>query len=137
MAVNCWDYGTTNGTDTTWSHSWTTTTASTSTGGTYTDWTFPPRRYVVTGLKKWARSHKAALIRLINQETGTGWSIEIWMDGDVDVCNPDIEIIKARQWWQKVKMAASHKDKQLMQEFLDTLPTNVRKALEQKQEQDK
>ena len=138
MAANYWDYIH----DSTTGDDWISyDTASDATGATPHDagirWWYEStttgtqyfRRYIVTGFKNWLKRHRADLTKLINDETDTGWTIEMWMDGDIDVCDPSIEIIKARAWWHKVRARANSRDLAKLDDFYESLPKKVRKAL--------
>src|ERR1051326_182317 len=51
----------------------------------------PPRQLLVTNPKKWTKKTRLAFAELVNRKTRTGWIVTMIIDGEITVCDPNIE----------------------------------------------
>ena len=64
----------------------------------------------------------AALTRLINDETDTGWKIEMWINGDVLITDMDIDIRTLKQWILMVKQHVTPADRAKIDSCFEAIP---------------
>lgn len=77
----------------------------------------PPRRFVVR-LPRWSRGRITAWVKLINEETATGWKVDMVMFGEIIVCDPSIECIKLEQFLPMLMERATAADKKKIKKFV-------------------
>lgn len=104
--VRYWDYSTTS-TSTTQTASWwnsqscssattyTTTSASTGGGGGASTWTcvyyVQPRAYLIDPPDHWDEATLASFVRLVNDETKTGFTVTMVIKGEILITDPHVE----------------------------------------------
>ena len=114
-----WDY--TNTATSTTSGSTTFTNTSSATGGsTYEIYRFY-REFIVTHHPFVTEELRARLTQIVNDETTTIGHVKLWIHGDVDVVDYGIEIRKWDDFLPLLRSAASKKDWEVLQGFLDTV----------------
>jgi hypothetical protein len=124
MAIDYWDYQltTTGSTTTDWSG---TATVSASTGtSTVTTALWPTyvstfRRYIVAAPKSWDRKTRAIFTKLVNDDTDTGFTVDMWIDGDIEITDPTIEKRTMEDFMPLLKHRASEKEKVLISDFFE------------------
>ena len=140
MATNYWDYGfdTTDWTgstaggytgSTTGDYTVLADTTITSTASTTGDWhwipvgttatEYIPRRIVVKAPSWWDVIARANFTKMINEETQTGWKLLMWINGDIDIVDPTVEVRTLRDFIPLLKLRASEEDKDLIDLFMD------------------
>lgn len=130
MAVRYWDYWksstSTSSTSGYWDAWGSGTTSSNSTFSTYTSgvttatWIrFTPREYVVTMPDHWDEAVTATFVRLINDETNTGFTVKMVMQGDVLITDPSIEKRSMEDFAPLLLRKAMGKDHERIQAFFD------------------
>lgn len=110
-------------------------TDSTSTGGTYyitysgANCTasnacgyvcYTPKTYLVKEPARWKQKGKDAFIKLVNDETRTGWKVTMVIKGSVEIIDPNIEVISAKKFAQIMRWNASLEDKVKIDAFAET-----------------
>jgi hypothetical protein len=141
MAPNYWDYQTTSNTTTgtyytpkIWQSSGTTST----TGGNWTNspttstWGNTDRVYyysvvrvekcLVRPPEHWGEAEIAGFTRLINDETKTGWKIEMWINGDIKITDPTIQIRDMAGFLPLLKQYANRQDLATIDAFFAVVP---------------
>lgn len=119
MAVWYWqDTGTSTDTQTS---QYTSDGGGTSNGTTWytTTWYYcpPPRRILVDAPTHWQQEDRDGFTRLLNKETRTGWRVELWVSGDVCICDPNIERRTMKDFVPLIKEYANAEDQQKIDEF--------------------
>ena len=119
MATTYWDY---NGTGSTTTRSdWIGSTANWTTTATDTAWSAyrTVRTILVEAPKSWGEAIQAALTKLVNDETDTGWTITMWIRGDIKITDPNIERRSMKDFVPLLKHRASERDRSLIDKFFD------------------
>lgn len=89
-------------------------TATTSSGWVYC---YQPKRYLVKNPVRWKQKGKDAFIKLVNDETSTGWKVTMVIDGKVEILDPNIEVITAKKFAAIMRWSASQEDKEKIDVF--------------------
>ena len=115
--INYHDYGstTTTGADT-WSTGWT--------GASSTTWYYTTeiRKYLVTCPENWGQSIIDAFCRLVNDDTDTGFSIDMIICGDIKITDPNIDVRDMESFRLLFKSHASVSDKEKIDAFFNANP---------------
>jgi len=122
MATDYWDYwnDATGYTGTATSGTLTTGTATT---GTYTTWydatssTPIVRKMLVRIPESWGKSKIAAYTKLINDDTNTGWTVEMIITGDIKITDHSIEVREMKEFVMLLKQRASQTDRHTIDDF--------------------
>lgn len=119
MAAYYWDYQTAaNTTSTTTSGSYTCTAYTYCTTSTTTYWIPPPpREIIVKHPEHWTDEQTARYVRLVNDETQTGWLIKMIMNGEIRIVDPNIDIRTMKEFVPLLKHRASKEDRERIDAF--------------------
>jgi len=124
MAAGYWDTdtGTTTGDLGDWWSFDSNITSTTSTVTTNMYWPVsadpaPPKRMIVNHPGWWNSEKTAAYVKLVNKETNTGWNIEMVINGDVAIVDPDIEVREMDEFIPLLKKHASVGDRRKIDVF--------------------
>lgn len=82
----------------------------------------PPRRYLIPKPDQWTREQELAFVRLLNEQTHTGWKVEMLISGDVLICDPNIEKRSMEDFVPLLKLNASATDKAAIRAFFNDNP---------------
>lgn len=118
MAIWYWNDSTTTGTASTSAFSIVYSTTATSTGAS---WTPYPRvitkRVFVKQPLAWDKQISDAWVRLVNEETDTGWKIEARINGDIEIIDPFIDVREMKDFIGLLTANAKTHDRLLIEEF--------------------
>jgi len=78
----------------------------------------PPRRILVRLPGKWSKRVKLAWVKLINDDTETGWKVTMLIEGVVTVIDPNIEQRDVASMTELLKWNATEKDKKKLDAFI-------------------
>ncbi|NIR52917.1 hypothetical protein GWO43_30320 [candidate division KSB1 bacterium] len=132
MAYRYWDYDkyihdtTTSGTstDASWYASATSCTADTYSNSAplTSDFYRVVRRILVTVPEIWKDLERALFTKLVNKETNTGWRIEMWISGDIDIVDPNVEVRALKEFIPLLKERATPEDCAIIDKFFEEIP---------------
>jgi len=114
MALDYWDCDTTSPT---WGGSGSTT--GTETADYYyvsapVEWV---KKIIVKTPKHWDKIKHAAWVKLVNQDTTTGWKVDMIIHGNILITDPSIEIREMNAFTVLMKETAGDLDKEKINEF--------------------
>jgi hypothetical protein len=92
-----------------------TTTGSCTGAGTY--WHVEIQRILVRAPEHWTEEQTAKFVRLVNDETKTGWKVEMVLTGDIRITDPNIQIRDMDGFKPLFKQGASADDRQKIDAF--------------------
>jgi hypothetical protein len=76
---------------------------------------------IVTVPDWWGEDEKAALTRLVNDETNCGWKLQMWMRGSTDVVDPRVGHCSLADFIPMLKKRASEADRAKIDAFMAQL----------------
>jgi len=121
--VNYHDYGSTSTTTTTGGNTWLDTcTTGTSTTNWYYSTVQVVKKYLVGCPENWGQDIIDAFCRLINDETATGFHINMIINGDIKIIDPNIEVRDMDSFRMLVRSYASGDDTKKINAFFDANP---------------
>lgn len=95
----------------------TSTTSTTSTANTITYYRQVIRKYLITAPVHWTKEVRANFTKLVNDDTETGFTIEMWIDGNIEITDPTIDQRSMEDFVPLLKSRASLKDRDLIDSF--------------------
>ena len=120
MATTYWDY---------WDDAPTTSSSTTTTSGTYTTsgttsatdvyWLYTVRKYLVKAPESWMKSARADFTKLINDETKTGFKVEMWIDGIIEITDHSIDMRTMKEFVPLLKSYANLEDRAKIDAFFE------------------
>jgi hypothetical protein len=116
MAINYYDWAKTNS-------DWSTSTSGftwneMSTSSSSTIYTFyPARRFLIEQPESWTNNDAIAFVHLINDETKTGYIVEMIINGDVLITDPNIEHRTMKQFIPLLRRSATNDDRDKINSF--------------------
>lgn len=133
MAPTYWDYNSTASTTTTgsyYSSNCINTFATTTTPSCYGNnainalayYTPPPRQILVPTPAHWTRQQQALFVRLVNDETKTGWLITMLIEGNILITDPNVEIREMEAFALLLKRHAGAEDQRRIDAFFAANP---------------
>lgn len=91
----------------------------TSISGNYYVCVPPPMRRIAVRLPgKWSKRVKLAWVKLFNEDTDTGWKVEMLIEGTIIITDPNIEQRDIQSFIELAKWRASDKDKKKLDAFM-------------------
>ena len=84
----------------------------------------------MSGFDGWSDQACATLTRLINDETRTGFKIEMWINGDVRVTDPTVNIRDLDWFLMRLRQVASASDYAKIAECVATARAEVAQGIE-------
>ena len=94
-------------------------TSSTSTAFDFNTYPPPPRRVIVKHPPHWDKKTTEAYVRLVNQDTKTGWRVTMLISGDLVIVDPTIDVRSMAGFVPLLKMRASDEDKAKIETFFE------------------
>lgn len=122
MAVYYWDYWTDQSPTTSTASDWTTPSGATGTGvwWSYTTTTMSVvRKYLIKEPESWTDEVSAAFVHLLNDETNTGFKIEMLIRGDIRITDPSIDTRTMVEFVPLLKSRAVGKDRETVETFFE------------------
>lgn len=115
VAINYWNGYSDSTSTSTWDYSSTTTTnSSTDTWYTYT---VCAQEYIVPRPKGWNDDDSDAFTRLLNIETHTGWIVKMQIRGDIQICDPRINVREMKDMLPLILSRANQEDAKKINKF--------------------
>ena len=123
--VDYWD--STGGTSSYWSDDNSATTSGTSytwtnaaTANTYYHVVY--RKILVQQPANWSKEDVLDFVRLVNIKTKTGWNVEMLIEGNILITDPNIEVRKMNAFIPLFKQRAGEKDLETINKFYEDHP---------------
>jgi len=83
------------------------------------------REILVEHPEHWKDEDHQAYVKLVNEQTQTGWKIKLLITGNVQICDPRIERRSMADFIPLLKYNASDKDRELIDKFFQEHPVDV------------
>lgn len=103
-------------------------TASSTDSSNYIRWTYSTapsiKRILVQAPEDWEEKDCKAFSNLLNNQTDTGWSVELFIKGEVKIADPNIETRTMKQFIPLLMNDAGRADKETINDFFEEHPIN-------------
>lgn len=123
-----WRSYTDGGTTSTTGYDWSNQTGTASTWGSpntlyyYYTATVRVEKVLVRVPEHWGEPEIAGFTRLINDETKTGWTVEMVISGDIKITDPTVQIRDMAAFALLLKRYANQSDRETIDRFFATVP---------------